>query len=162
MDLFLIRHAKAEDGSFYAGDDERPLTADGRIQAREVGQSLAKAGVRFDVMISSGLLRANETAKIIAHEVGYHGLLLTDARISPEGRPHQIVEEVIAPRTEERVALVGHEPSMGKLLSALLGKPGLAMAKGGVARVAWDGKHGRLQFVVKPKKLEPSGSLDDL
>jgi phosphohistidine phosphatase len=162
MDLFLIRHAKAADGSLYAGDEERPLTDDGRAQARQVGEALAKAGVRFDVMISSGLLRANQTAEIIAHAVGYQGLLLTDERISPEGRPHLIVEQVITPRTEERVALVGHEPSMGKLLSALLGKHGLAMAKGGVARLAWDGKQGRLQFVVKPKKLEPSGSLDDL
>jgi phosphohistidine phosphatase len=162
MDLFLIRHAKAEDGSLYASDDERPLTADGRAQAEQVGAALARAGVRFDVMLSSGLLRAVETAQLIAGKVGFAGAVATDARLAPDGRPHQIIDEVIGGRTEERIALVGHEPSMGKLLSALLGKPGLAMSKGAVARLAWDGKRARLQFVVKPKKLDPSTSLDDL
>jgi len=162
MDLFLIRHAKAEDGAVYATDDERPLTADGRAQATEVGAALTKAGVRFDVVLTSGLLRAVETAQLIAAEMGFHGALVTDERLAPEGRPHLIIDQVIQPRTEERVALVGHEPSMGKLLSALLGKPGLAMSKGAVARLAWDGKRARLAFVVKPKHLSPSTSLDDL
>src|SRR3954469_3570852 len=123
MDLFLIRHAKAADGALYGSDEERPLTDDGRGHARQVGAALAKAGVRFDVILTSGFKRAVETAELIAAEVGYTGELGSDANLEPDGRPHTIIDEVIQLRTEERVALVGHEPSMGKLLSALLGKP---------------------------------------
>ena len=57
-------------------------------------------------------------------------------------------------------ALVGHEPSMGKLLSALLGKPGLSMSKGAAVKLEWDGKKAKLVFALKPKRLEPSASLD--
>jgi phosphohistidine phosphatase len=162
MDLFLIRHAKAEEGSLYASDEERPLTADGRLQARDVGASLKQAGVTFDVMLTSGLQRADETASIIAAEVGYAGGLARDARLEPEGRPHEIIDGLLAHRTEERVALVGHEPSMGKLLSAFLGKPGLALSKGAAVRLSWDGKRARLVFTLKPKHLQPSPSLDHL
>ena len=162
MDLFLIRHAKAADGSLYASDDERPLTDDGRVQARQVGAALKKAGVSFDVMITSGLLRAVETASLVAAELGFSGPTSSDQRLVPEARPHEMIDGLIGARTEERVALVGHEPSMGKLLSALLGKPGLSLSKGAAVRLAWDGKRARLVWLLKPKKLEPSSTLDDL
>jgi phosphohistidine phosphatase len=162
MDLFLIRHAKAEEGALYASDAERPLTEDGRLQAQQVGLALKQAGVRLDVIVTSGLLRAVETARLIAEEVGFSGGLETDPRLSPEGRPSEILDGLLAARTEERVALVGHEPSMGKLLSALLGKPGLSVSKGAAVRLAWDGKRARLVWLVKPKKLTPSQTLDDL
>jgi phosphohistidine phosphatase len=162
MDLFLIRHATAEDGSLYQNDEERALTVGGRQQAQQVGAALKKAGVAFDAMISSGYLRANETAELIAGELGYGGAVHTDARLAPEARPVEIIEGLIAGRTEERLALVGHEPSMGKLLSALLGKPGLSLSKGAAVRLAWDGKRARLAWIVKPKKLDPSSELHDL
>ena len=162
MDLFLIRHATAADAAFYGSDEERPLTDGGRQQAQQVGEALKKAGVAFDVMITSGYVRADETASLIAEALGYAGARSTDARLAPEARPVEIIEGVIAGRTEERVALVGHEPSMGKLLSALLGKPGLSMSKGAVVRLAWDGKRARLDWIVKPKKLDPSSELRDL
>jgi phosphohistidine phosphatase len=162
MDLFLIRHAKAEDGALYASDEERPLTPDGQEQATLVGASLKQAGVSFDVIITSGLVRAKQTAALIATELGHVVPLEHDARLAPEGRPQEILDGIIAGRTEERVALVGHEPSMGRLLSVLLGKPGLSLSKGAAVRLAWDGKRARLVFTMKPKHPQPSPSLDHL
>ncbi len=162
MDLFLIRHAKAVEGTLYNDDDQRPLTADGRQAAHAVGAALARQGIALETIITSPLVRAVETAELVAMAVSYTGGLEVSSLLSPGGRAHQIIDELIALRREQRVALVGHEPSMGKLLSALLGKPGLSLSKGTAVRLDWDGKHGKLVWIVKPKKLDPVASLDGL
>jgi len=162
MELLLIRHAKAIDGELYAEDGHRPLTADGRRHAQEVGAALAEEGISLDAMVTSPFVRAVETAELVACELGYEGALEVSATLEPGGRPQEIMDRVIMPRSVKRLALVGHEPSMGNLLSALLQKPGLSMSKGAAVRLSWDGKRGKLVWVVKPKKLSPVGSLDGL
>jgi phosphohistidine phosphatase len=162
MELLLIRHAKAADSGLYDEDEQRPLTAEGRHAAQEVGHSLARAGVSIDELLVSPLVRAVETAELVAVALGWKGGFEVSPMLAPEGRPHQIIDHLITPRGSKRVALVGHEPSMGKLLSALLGKPGLSMSKGAAVRVDWDGHKGKLVFIIKPKRLDPTGSLDAL
>jgi phosphohistidine phosphatase len=160
MELLLVRHAKAADGHLYEADEERPLTADGRRAAREVGEALAKAKVLLDAIWTSPLVRAVETAELVAVSIGFQGGLSVSPLLAPEGRPHHIIDHLIARAGVQRAAFVGHEPSMGKLLSALLGKPGLSMSKGAAVKLEWDGKKARLIFALKPKRLEPSSSLD--
>jgi phosphohistidine phosphatase len=162
MDLFLIRHAKAADGSLYGEDSERPLTADGRAAATQVGAALHKHGVGFDAILVSPFVRAVETAELVAVGISYTGALEVSRLLEPGGDPPEIISRLIAHRKEARVALVGHEPSMGRLLSALLGKHGLSLSKGAAVRLQWDGKHAHLTWIVKPKKLDPVASLDGL
>ena len=66
MRLYLVRHAKAEQGE---PDDLRRLTPDGRAAARDLGRRLAAEGVAPDAVLSSPLLRARETAEEIVEEV---------------------------------------------------------------------------------------------
>jgi phosphohistidine phosphatase len=162
MELLLIRHAKAEDGSLYGDDSERPLTAEGRRGAGDVGNALARAGVALDRIVTSPMVRAVETAELVAVAIGYPGALGVSPLLLPDERPSHVIERLIATLGVERAALVGHEPSMGRLLSHLLERPGLAMSKGAAAKLRFDGKRARLEFVVKPRRLDPTGSLDAL
>lgn len=164
MDLFLIRHAKAADAELYGDDGERPLTAAGRRAALDVGASMARHGVKLDVIVSSPLVRAVETAELVAVSVGFEAELEIAPELLPEGRPAALVERVLRPRAKRgRVALVGHLPSIGNLLSALLDRPGLALSKGAVVRLGWaDGRPAKLVWVVTPRRLDPAASLDVL
>ncbi|HZS39073.1 MAG TPA: phosphohistidine phosphatase SixA [Polyangia bacterium] len=163
MDLFLIRHTKAADGALYGDDVERPLTHDGRRAALDVGESLARHGVKLDVIWSSPLVRAVETAELVAVSVGYTGGLEIARALAPEGRPSEILGMVLEQEQRERVALVGHEPSMGNLLSALIGRPGLSLSKGAVVRLRYEAhKKAQVVWMMKPKQLDPSPSLDGL
>src|SRR2546425_5291494 len=117
MDLFLIRHAAAAEGALYGSDGERPLTADGRKSVLAVGAALAKNGVKLELVVCSPLVRAVETAELIAVSVGYEGELQICPELLPEGSPAAMLERALRPNVKKsRVALVGHLPSMGNLL----------------------------------------------
>jgi len=166
MDLFLIRHAHAAEGALY-DDGERPLTAEGRRAALEVGASLARQGVKLDLIVSSPLVRAVETAELVAVSVDYDGELEILPDLLPEGATGSMIERAIKRNAKRaRVALVGHLPSMGHLLGALLDRPGQAMSKMSVVRLDYHTDSGdapaRLVWVVTPRRLDPVASLDGL
>ncbi|HVX48100.1 MAG TPA: histidine phosphatase family protein [Candidatus Saccharimonadales bacterium] len=72
--LYFIRHGESTfnaSGRWAAGSSDTPLTAKGRGQARRAGQKAREEGLGFDIIISSPLARAFDTAKIIAAELGY-------------------------------------------------------------------------------------------
>jgi len=155
-ELYLIRHARAVEQA--ANDWERPLIADGRREARTVGAALKKAGVGLDAIACSPLVRAVETATLIAVEVGYEGGLAIDHALTPDGRTADMLT-VCGHLAGARVALVGHEPSMGHFLSELIGRPGMSMVKGGVVRLAVQGPPAfgaaKLVWTLSPRQLTP-------
>lgn len=109
MRVYVVRHAKAEQGE---PDDLRPLAKKGRKQARELRKQLAD--VRFDAIISSPLLRARETAELLAG-----GPIETDARLGP-GADADDVRAVVVGRGET-VMIVGHQPDCGRIVAGLTG-----------------------------------------
>jgi phosphohistidine phosphatase len=114
--LYVIRHAEAAPGY---PDELRPLTPEGRDQARALGERLARERVRLDALVSSPLLRARETAAALARALGVAAE--TDERLAP-GATAEDVRAVIAGRGET-VATVGHQPDCGEIVSALTGGP---------------------------------------
>jgi phosphohistidine phosphatase len=166
MDLFLIRHAKAADGALYRDDGERPLTADGRRAARDVGESLARHGVQLDAVWSSPLVRAVETAELIAVATQFDGGLTIEAAMRPDGSYKQlwrdVLDRVADGALQQPVALVGHEPSIGHFLSRFLQHKGLTMSKGAVARltVTTAEEPARLVWTLSPKRLQPAPTFD--
>ncbi len=128
-----------------------------------MGESLARHGVKLDAVWSSPLVRAVETAELVACAVGFNGGLEIAGLLAPEGPSSEIAAKILEREQRERVALVGHEPSMGNLLSLLVGRPGLQMSKGAVVRLKWrSGARAEVVWVVRPRQLDPVATLDGL
>lgn len=161
MDLFLIRHAHAVDGHGLR-DDDRPLSKDGRKQALDVGGALARQKVRFSRIVTSPLVRAVETAELVAVTLGYDGELEVHDAMRPDGSWKHLLREVLeAHDGAAPLALVGHEPTIGHFLSKLLHQKGLSMSKGAVVRLDWTDaeRPANIVWTLSPKRLDPSPSL---
>ncbi len=113
MRLFIVRHAEAAPGD---SDELRPLTPAGRDAARALGTRLADR--RPDAVVSSPLLRARETAGLIAQACGLEAE--ADERLSP-GATAETLREAVAGRGDTVVA-VGHQPDCSEILLALSGR----------------------------------------
>jgi phosphohistidine phosphatase len=130
MDLFLIRHAIAEERRVGLPDAERALTDKGRARFEAVVQSLDRAGFRFDRVYHSPWLRAVQTAELLAP--------IADGPMVPtEGLAQSPQSGFFASLEGERVACVGHEPWMSDTVALLtVGTPDgtwLRFKKGGIA-----------------------------
>lgn len=135
MRIYLMRHGKAEDFAA-GGDSQRRLTAEGRQKVVLVALALAKMGIAFDAVFSSPLLRAWETATLVADNL-HPRVQPEEALVLARGGS---VRELLAPlrtRTDSQHALfVGHMPTMGEWLGELknAGRPmAEAMSKAAVA-----------------------------
>jgi len=161
VDLFLIRHAHAVDGEGMR-DDDRPLSGQGRKQALDVGGALARQKVRFSRIVTSPLVRAVETAELVAVTLGYEGGLDVHDAMRPDGGWKQLLREVLTAHDGGApLALVGHEPTIGHYLSKLLQQKGLSMSKGAVVRLDWRDAEtpANVVWTLSPKRLDPSPSL---
>jgi len=121
MQLYLIRHAQAEDASADGSDAARELTAAGAKEMRRVARRLAELGVRFDRVAASPLVRARQTAEALRAE-GAAATVDEEAFLAGNGT----LDEARAWLGRQRragartVALVGHQPSLGEWAEALL------------------------------------------
>jgi phosphohistidine phosphatase len=135
MLLYLIRHGKAAAAADALSDAERPLTADGAEEMRRVARRLAKLGVRFDAVLTSPLLRARETADVLV-EAGIAGAVEECPALAPGGTLEEVLEDLArrGARGAERLALVGHEPTLSDWAARLAGAPGgsFGLKKGGM------------------------------
>ncbi len=85
----LIRHAEAGDDA--PRDESRALTVHGRADARRLGRALARRGVRFSLMVTSPLVRAVQTAEIVAAATGYRGRMPANDVLEPEAAAADVV-----------------------------------------------------------------------
>ena len=118
--LFLIRHAKTEP-SVGRDDYERRLTDRGRADARRVAAALAKRRMLPDLLVHSGAARAKETAEILAATWPRRVELLEEAGLYDATETMLLAQTRALPNTRQRVGLVGHNPGLGELATALTG-----------------------------------------
>jgi phosphohistidine phosphatase len=162
LSLYLVRHGiAAERGEAYPDDDVRPLTPDGVTKFRKAVKGLARLGVSVDVILTSPLLRARQTAQILAKGLGDTKVVDTDA-LRPGGRFDRLVRTVTDSSGHTAIAIVGHEPEIGQAAGRLVGKSGpLAFNKGAVCRIDFDkwpmDQPGRLRWFVTQKILRKMG-----
>ncbi len=117
MLLYLMRHGIAADAPGQP-DAERPLTEEGREKTRAVARALASLEVSPEHVLSSPLVRAVQTAEIVAKELG--GRRRTSAALTPGSPPERLLDEVV--RLEADSALcVGHAPLLDQILALALG-----------------------------------------
>jgi phosphohistidine phosphatase len=124
MRVTLIRHAEAGDDA--PRDEDRALTARGREDARRLGQALARRGVEFSLLVTSPLVRAVQTAEIIASEIRYRDRIAVTDLLVPEGTVSRVLAFLrsTGPQLEgsPSIALVAHEPILSAVAAALIGK----------------------------------------
>lgn len=137
MMLLLIRHGPAGDREAWRelGKDDflRPLTADGRARTRAAVKGLARIVDRPQAVATSPLARAIQTADHVARIFGVEAAEELPA-LQPDGAPADVVPWLTARARLDVVALVGHEPQLGRLASWLLARstsPFLQLKKGG-------------------------------
>ena len=162
MKLTIIRHAIAvARGTPDVPDDERPLTEKGKRRFEEVARGLAQICPRPDVLLTSPLPRAAATAEIAAEAWG--GVSPTDETALAHGTPEEILAVLGKYASDQKIAIVGHEPALSALLARMLGSAAgdrFTLRKGGVAHLDVAGplsKGGRLEWFVRPKILRGLG-----
>jgi phosphohistidine phosphatase len=137
--LYLVRHAAAG-GAKDGIDLHRPLSPDGRKQARRLAIRLVNRRVRPDLVLTSPADRAMETARCIAKAIGMdESGLLTDDRIYDASDTDGLLA-VVRERcdSEGTVFLVGHQPVIGELTLVLVPTFCAPFPKAGTACIALD------------------------
>lgn len=136
MILYFLRHGKA--GSPRAADDDhRELTAAG-VRALELAAPLwRRVNLRPDVVLSSPLARARQTAKLATDAIG--GEVLVDDRLRPGASWGDLARAMAAHPDARRVLFVGHEPDLSSTVALLTGAASVRMRKGSLACVEFYG-----------------------
>jgi len=125
--LMLLRHGIAEDPSAARRDEDRRLTGEGKRKTREVAVGMRALELPVDVVLTSPLRRARETAALVSEVYDLVAEQLeVVAALAPGGTVDALFDALGRHRSAEGVVLVGHEPAMGELTSTFLaGTPGL-------------------------------------
>lgn len=155
MDIWLLRHATAEDRSASGRDADRVLTEDGLKRAERVGRGLAALELPIEAVWTSPYRRARQTAEAAAQELGLAKKLRETRALEPNREPREILEE-LAGHEAAGILLVGHEPHLGGLLGLLVGGEGLVLPlkKASVAWVEREGRVGTLRALLPARVLE--------
>lgn len=160
LELYLVRHAiAAERGPKYPDDRLRPLTPAGAKKFAQAVPGLVELGVVLDFVLTSPLVRARETAQILAAGLKPKPAIAEVEALSPGGRPQAINEALKTHlKRHRRLAIVGHEPDLGELAARLLGARGnVEFKKGAVCLIECDGATptgpGTLRWMLTPKAL---------
>jgi phosphohistidine phosphatase len=157
MNLYVLRHASAGTRRTNpAVDGKRPLDREGKEQCLLIAGYLNALRVQFDLIVSSPLKRALQTASLVGTEVGYDGKIQITDSLSPSGSLasfHQFVSQLPA---VENVLIVGHNPNLSPFLSSLFGPSGrvnVRLRKGALARMDYSSHPGQLLWLIDPRIL---------
>ena len=157
--MYLVRHAIAADrGDEWPDDSKRPLTEAGINRFKEAVDGLAWLDVGIDEIFTSPLVRAKQTATLLAHGLGNKTSVKTLDALAPGHSARQVMNDLSHAAKYHRIALVGHEPGLGELAAHLIGSPrALPFKKGGVCHIAIQGltsrRPGELVWFLPPKVL---------
>ena len=158
-ELYFVRHGLAEErGDAWPDDTKRPLTEEGMSRLRKAVKGLARIGVTIDVVLTSPLVRARQTADIVAGGLDPRPSIVNVDSLAPAGSYAAVLADLEKHSRKCRLALVGHEPMMGELAARLVGsRHPIEFKKGGVCRIDVDNLPpagpGALRWMVTPKIL---------
>jgi len=162
MRVLIIRHGTAIDPHEAESDGQRWLTLEGRRTMRQVASALDDAGVHFDRVFTSPLVRAVQSAEILVARHGFEGPIeVWDALAGGTTALAAAALERAAP--EETVALVGHEPLVRSIVAHLTGTRSMFPFRTGAAcLVERDGSNGAFRWMLDPRTLMRIESVSQL
>ncbi|HEX3645519.1 MAG TPA: phosphohistidine phosphatase SixA [Vicinamibacterales bacterium] len=136
-ELYFVRHGLAEErGDAWPDDTKRPLTEEGMARLRKAVRGLSRIGVAIDVVLTSPLVRARQTAEIVAGGLDPRPSIVNVDSLAPTGSYAAVLADLEKHSRKSRLALVGHEPMMGELAARLVGsRHPIEFKKGGVCRI---------------------------
>lgn len=156
MELILLRHGKAEN-THRDGDFSRALVDRGRQQARQAAQLLRAAEILPEIVLSSPLTRARQTADEFCNTAKIPGAVI-QGWLACGMSPELALAELVAFRDFKRVAIVGHEPDFSQLIEWILGSKNgsIDVKKGTLAclRISPPSRQGVLAYLIPPRLAE--------
>src|SRR5881392_4278578 len=149
MELYFLRHGEADWPEWKKSDDERPMTKRGKREMRDVAKFLDRLKVRPNLIVTSPLPRATQTAEIAADYL--RAKLRKDELLAP-GFGMSELRTVLKRHHAKALMLVGHEPDFTNVISGLTGAS-LKLSKAGVALVDVDpeSEKAKLLWLLPPK-----------
>ena len=157
MRIYILRHGIAEEASTRTPDFKRELTDEGRKKLAAVLRVARRAGVQPELVVSSPLVRAVQTAEMAREMLQVDAAIHETRALVPEGSPRIVWDELRGLRNLEAVLLAGHEPLLSSLTAYLLGVPELQVHMGKAALVCIEmdqfrgEPYGALRWMVTPK-----------
>jgi phosphohistidine phosphatase len=142
MKLIFVRHAEALDRTAAMADEMRYLTSEGRGSFRKTARTMLKQGVEPSLILTSPLIRAVQTAEILAETLAFFGPLQVRNELRPGFDMEKLQELLNEFRSADEVVFVGHEPDLSGLITALLSLPeGFGLKKGAAVKLKTDPKN---------------------
>ena len=141
--LYVMRHgiAVARGDANFPDDTQRPLTPEGRKKLRDIAKGLLRLGLCVDTVISSPLVRASETAAIVAEVLGPDMQVEFSDHLRPGGSLLTLVTSLGKRKNLRGALIVGHEPDLSNGAAKLIGDSGRAsfqFKKGGCCRIDFE------------------------
>lgn len=153
-ELQILRHGKAQDHGHPGGDGARALVERGREQAIGAAEVLQRSGRLPELVLTSPVLRAVETAEAFCKAAGIDQPI-EQRWLACGMTPETAVEELRGYSKFRRVMLVGHEPDLSSLVEYLLGctTSGIEVKKGALVGLAMmpSIRHATLRYLIPPK-----------
>jgi len=163
MELYLLKHAIAKERDEWKGSDEaRPLTSEGRTKLDEIAAGMKQVVPKLDLILSSPLVRAWQTAGIVAKAYGMKNSdkLRDTVALAPDSKFDSLFAELEERANDRHVLLVGHQPHLGDLIAYLIADGfarSVPLKKGGLACLEIDPVSPRssctLHWLMTPKQL---------
>lgn len=121
MELYLIRHGIAQEREPNIKDEERSLTEVGHQKIQKVAKRLQQLGLRFELILTSPLVRAHQTAEILL-SVGLSSQVEKSSHLAPNGDIQTWLNWLEQQHflSESKLALVGHQPDLGQWAETLI------------------------------------------
>jgi phosphohistidine phosphatase len=155
MILYLMRHANA--GVFRGNpalDAKRSLIKEGKDQCMLMARLLGALKVNVDIIVSSPLKRATQTAQFVGTELGYDGKVEISNALAPTATFGEFQDMLVKYSGREGMLAVGHNPILFQFLGRLItgnGGAAIRMRKGSIARVDLENHPPRLQWLIDPR-----------
>ncbi len=158
MFLYFLRHASAGQSLVSPKKDEkRGLDKDGIEQCGYIGRALAALGVQAEIIVSSPLKRAAQTAALVGNEMGHEGKLVMENALRPQAGFADFQKMLEKYARQESILLVGHNPNLSEFLGHLICDSGreavVELKKGAVAKVEMRRNAGSLSWCITPRIL---------
>ncbi len=149
MKLYIVRHAAAIERTADIPEEQRYLTPEGRDFIRKTARTMLPKKVNPDLILTSPLIRSVQTADILAETLSYEGSLQVTDELAPGFGMAELRKVLDTFPAVHELVLVGHEPDLSQVISALLSLPGGFNLKKGVG----------VKLVIDPAALQSPATL---